>query len=410
MAASFLPKATIAWSRVFALAAVQNAIVLSWVMYRLYLPDLFAQVGLAASVVGTVLFFEVAIGFILEPLMGYGSDRLRRWTGTRFPLILAGVLLTVVMFFALPPIAGLGAAAQSALPLAAVIWAMAMAAFRAPVLVMLGQCAMSSGDLPYAAGVLMAIGAIVGRLIPMTTDFWLSRGAMFTFVSGSVVLLVAIGVLRAVLPAPAPPADPSDPGDELTLDLRHLVVALLRTIAVAVGVIWTGNWFGALVPRLYAGTELTPWSASSPIQVGLVGAASCLVAAALGQRFGMRRTIAIAAPIGLAAILGLSVSGTTALGTLLIVAIVAVQSAINVGVIPLALEIAPPGFGGVAIGMYFGTLGLAGNAFGKIFGDLSDAAPTSLAQGGAFALLLVALGFGLQLWPTTRPELENLQE
>jgi len=393
--ASFLPKATIAWSRVFALAAVQNAIVLSWVMYRLYLPDLFEQVGLAASVVGTVLFFEVAIGFALEPLMGYGSDRLRRWTGTRFPLILAGVLLTVVMFFALPPIASLGAAAKSMLPLAAVVWAMAMAAFRAPVLVMLGQCAMSSGDLPYAAGVLMAIGAIVGRLIPMANDFWLARGPMVTFAAGSSVLLAAIVVLRATLPDPVPPTE----NDEPAIDWRHLAAALLRTIAVAVGVVWTGRWFGALVPRLYAETDLTPWLAAHPLQVGVVGAASCLVAAAIGQRFGIRRVVPIAAAIGIAAMLGLAVSGTTAIGTALIIAIVAVQNAINVGVIPLALEIAPAGFGGVAIGMYFGTLGLAGNAFGRIFGDLAGAAPVSLAQGGALALLVVCLGFGLGLWP-----------
>lgn len=112
MTQSFLPQAAIAWSRVFALAGMQGTIILSWVMYRLYLPELFAQVGLAPSVVGTVLLFEVAIAFVLEPLMGYGSDQLRYWTGTRFPLILAAVLLTAVMFFALPPIASLGSIAQ----------------------------------------------------------------------------------------------------------------------------------------------------------------------------------------------------------------------------------------------------------------------------------------------------------
>ncbi|NJN62499.1 MAG: SLC45 family MFS transporter, partial [Coleofasciculaceae cyanobacterium RL_1_1] len=319
---------------------MQGSIILSWVMYRLYLPELFAQAGLAKSVVGTVLLFEVAIAFVLEPLMGYGSDQLRYWTGTRFPLILGAVLLTAVLFFALPPIAAFGSIAQSALPLAAVIWAMAMAAFRSPVLVMLAQCAIAS-DLPYAAGVLMAVGALAGRVIPLANDFWLSCGVGVTFAIGSIVLLIAIGVLRQTLPPLAPRATTPPP-----LKPRHLIVTLLRMVAVAIGVVWSGALFSALIAALYAGVDQTPWLNAHPVQVGIVGAMSCLVAAALGQRFGMRHVVTIAATIAIAAFLGRSVSGTLAIGSLLTLAIVVVQNVINVGVIPLAIEIAPAGFGG----------------------------------------------------------------
>ncbi len=392
MTQSFTPKAAIAWSRVFALAGMQGSIILSWVMYRLYLPDLFAQAGLAKSVVGSVLLFEVAIAFVLEPLMGYGSDQLRYWTGTRFPLILGAVLLTAVMFFALPPIARLGPIAQSVLPLAAVIWAMAMAAFRSPILVMLAQCAIAS-DLPYAAGVLMAVGALAGRLIPLANDFWLSCGVGVTFAIGSIVLLIAIAILRQTLPPPAPSATTPP-----RLNPRHLMITLLRMVAVAIGVVWSGALFGALITALYTGVDQTPWLNAHPAQVGIVGAISCLVAAALGQRFGMRRVVTIAASIAIAAFLGRSISGTLAIGSLLTLAIVVVQNVINVGVIPLAIEVAPAGFGGVTIGMYFGTLGLAGKMFGQLFGDLSGASPLGLAQAGALAIAIVALGFGWGLW------------
>lgn len=392
MTQSFLPNAAIAWSRVFALAGMQGAIILSWVMYRLYLPDLFAQAGLAPSVVGTVLLFEVAIAFVLEPLMGYGSDQLRYWTGTRFPLILGAVLLTAVMFFALPPIAGLGPIAQSVLPLAAVIWAMAMAAFRSPILVMLAQCAIAS-DLPYAAGALMAVGALAGRLIPLANDFWLAPGVIVTFAIGSIVLLIAIAVLGQTLPPPAPPATTPP-----RISPRHLLVALLRMVAVAIGVVWSGAFFGALITALYTGVEPAPWINSHPIQVGVVGAMSCLIAAALGQRFGMRPVVTIAASIAITAFLGRSISGTLAIGSLLTLVIVVVQNVINVGVIPLAIEIAPAGFGGVAIGMYFGTLGLAGKMFEQLFPDLSGTSPLGLAQAGALTIAIVALGFGWGLW------------
>jgi hypothetical protein len=392
MTPSFTPKAAIAWSRVFALAGMQAAIILGWVMYRLYLPDLFAQVGLDQAAVDTVLLFEVAIAFILEPLMGYGSDQLRYWTGTRFPLILAAVLLTALMFFAIPPIAGLGAVAKSVLPLVAVIWAMAMAAFRAPVLVMLGQCAMTS-DLPYAVGVVIAVGALAGRLIPLANDLWLSWGAGATFTVGSIVLLVAIAVLRQTLPPPAPSATTPP-----KLNRRHLTITLSRMFVVAAGVIASGAFFSTLITRLYAGTDLIPWLTAQPIQVAIVSAISCLVAAALGERFGMRHVVTIAASFAIALFLGRSVSGTLAIGSLLTVAIVVVQNVINVGVIPLALDVAPVGFGGVAIGMYFGSLGVAGQVFGKLFGDLSGVSPIGLAQAGALAIALVAVGFGWGLW------------
>lgn len=392
MTPSFAPKAAIAWSRIFALAGMQAAIILGWVLYRLYLPDLFAQVGLDQAVVDTVLGFEVVIAVILEPLMGYVSDQLRYWTGTRFPLILAAVLIAAVLFCALPPIAALGTVTQSVLPLAVVLWAMAMAAFRSPVLVMLGQCA-SVSDLPYAAGILMATGALAGRLIPLANDLWLSWGVGATFAIGSIVLLLAIALLRQTLPPPAP--RPTTPPH---WSRRHLAVTLIRMVAIAIGVMGSGMVFDRLIGQLYTSTDLVPWLKAQPIQVALVSAFSCLGAAALGQRFGMRRVVTIAAAIAIAIVLGQSVSGISIIGSWLTVAIVVIQNVISVGLIPLALEIAPAGFGGVAIGMYFGSLGVVGLILGRLLGNLSGVSLVGLGQMGALAIAIVVIGFGWGLW------------
>jgi hypothetical protein len=112
----------------------------------------------------------------------------------------------------------------------------------------------------------------------------------------------------------------------------------------------------------------------------------------------MRPVVTIAASIAITAFLGRSISGTLAIGSLLTLVIVVVQNVINVGVIPLAIEIAPAGFGGVAIGMYFGTLGLAGKMFEQLFPDLSGTSPLGLAQAGALMIAIVAIGFGWGLW------------
>lgn len=387
----------IAWSRLVAVAAMQCAIILGWVMYRLYLPELFAEVGLSASVVGTVLFFEVAIAFFLEPLMGYGSDRLRIWLGSRFPLVLAGVLLAVLMFVLLPAATGLSAIARQVLPMLAVIWAMGMAMFRSPVLVLLGQCARPS-ELPYAAAVLMAVGTFAGKVIPLANGVWLSYGVEFTFAIGSLVLLLCTVAIRMTLPS-APTLGAMSPSPSL----RPLAIALLRTIAVAVGVTGVGTMVGAVVSR---GSE-TAWLSDRPLQVGLVAAACCLLSGAMGKRWGMRQMATGAAGVAVAALLGLAVTPVGTMAVALMVAIVACQSAIAVGTIPLALAVAPSGFGGMTIGMYFGSLGLAGQMWKRLLtGGLAEASAVGFAQVGVVALILVGLGFGWGLWrsPVGSPE------
>ncbi len=46
------------WLQVSGLAAVQGAITLSWIVYRLYLPQLFGQFGFPQEFAATVLIVE----------------------------------------------------------------------------------------------------------------------------------------------------------------------------------------------------------------------------------------------------------------------------------------------------------------------------------------------------------------
>jgi Na+/melibiose symporter-like transporter len=93
---------SILWVQVLALAGLQAAITLTWLVYNLYLPKLLTQFGFPASLAVGLLVLENALSVVLEPLMGGLSDQAIRWLGSRFPFISAGVILASTLFIAIP--------------------------------------------------------------------------------------------------------------------------------------------------------------------------------------------------------------------------------------------------------------------------------------------------------------------
>ncbi|MFH7028285.1 MAG: hypothetical protein ACHBN1_23510 [Heteroscytonema crispum UTEX LB 1556] len=75
------------WLQVWALAAVQGAITLAWLIYNLYMPQLLTQFGLSASLATGLVILENALAVVMEPLFGGLSDNAKRWLGSRFGFI-----------------------------------------------------------------------------------------------------------------------------------------------------------------------------------------------------------------------------------------------------------------------------------------------------------------------------------
>ncbi|MEW6498955.1 MAG: MFS transporter, partial [Cyanobacteriota bacterium] len=96
------------WLQVSALAGVQGAITLTWIIYRLYLPQLLALFGFPGVLAASLLVVENLLGAVMEPLMGGLSDQAKRWMGTRFPFISGGVILSSTLFIAIPAIVVFG--------------------------------------------------------------------------------------------------------------------------------------------------------------------------------------------------------------------------------------------------------------------------------------------------------------
>jgi Na+/melibiose symporter-like transporter len=126
------------------MALMQGAIVLCWIVYRLYIPDLLGQFGFPKDSSVVILAIEGFLAVLIEPLFGSLSDRQKTLWGLRGPFVTIGVLIAAALLFLLPSIVLLGDPASSIRWLfvaLVILWAMAMAMFRSPMLARLGEFA-----------------------------------------------------------------------------------------------------------------------------------------------------------------------------------------------------------------------------------------------------------------------------
>ncbi|AFY68571.1 major facilitator superfamily MFS_1 [Thalassoporum mexicanum PCC 7367] len=430
----------ILWSRVLALAAMQGAISLTWVYYNIYFPDLLGQFGFSAQIAAFILFFEGLMAAAVEPIMGRVSDRAKRWTGTKLPLIVLGIILAATVFLAIPAIAIFGSPAgvlRWLLPVVLVAWAFTMSLFRSPAISLLGQYAIGS-KLPQAASILTLAGGLVGSLKPLAYNLILGMGPVITFLTGSIALLVAGAVLRLTNPPASTNQieDLSGEGEISDADLAERLITgndldqaldqaasviiepsarlglaslnqelpwVFNAILIFVIGILVGGTFRFLVVRLFPAFMANSIFADNiSLGMGLMFISMAFFALPMGwlaAQVGNKLMMTIAAAgfaILLVALLGIKVA---AIVTLVMLAIAACWSVVINGVIPLALELMPNKLSGFGIGLYFGGFGGINGVFHFIFPDLKA---ITLAQGAfgtaiAFVALIVCVGLSRNL-------------
>lgn len=188
----------ILWIKVWGIAAVQGSITLTWVIYNLYFPLLLVEFGFSKESAIAILIIENALASIAEPIFGELSDRQQRLFGSKIPLISWGIILSSVLFILFPCLVIFGSEqflTKWFLPILAIIWAGAMAIFRAPTMTLLGRCA-TNDQLPQAASILTLVGSIIGAFRFDAYGLIVNLGAGFAFTLGSFSLLIAAIILR----------------------------------------------------------------------------------------------------------------------------------------------------------------------------------------------------------------------
>ena len=379
----------ILWAQVGGLAAVQGAIALTWVIYNLYLLELLTRLGFPATLGTALLILENALAAVMEPLMGNLSDQAQRWVSSRFPQIALGIVLAAACFVGIPLSVWLGGSVRILLPIALVLWALAMTVFRSPALSLLGRYAFDS-QLPQAAGVLTLVGGVTGAMAPLAGSWILSLGAGTAFTIGSIVLLGAALVLRQVNPAKTVRTAPvmgAPPQSRIVWS--QLLPKLGLIFGVGVGVALGLRLLLQLLPVQYNALSGAPGSRALAV-VFITVALTALPMGTIATRLGNR----LAMGIGLASLGGLSGlllgTGSTHQVLLLAVFVGAAFSLVSNGTLPFALSMVPPQKSGLGTGLYFSGGAVAMSLFGAGVQRLGDPSPT-------LGLGLAAASFGLAI-------------
>ncbi|MBL1173771.1 MFS transporter [Pantanalinema sp. GBBB05] len=395
-------RSPVVWAKVCGLATVQGAIGLMWVIYNLYLPSLLKQLGFPPQLSIGLLIVENILAIALEPIMGGLSDRARIWVGSRFPLIILGVVLSAASFILIPAVMVIGnttAVLHWLLPVVMVIWAIAMTIFRSPALALLGQYAFES-RLPQAASILMLMGALAGAIgvFAAPSKLILSLGPTMAFAIGSIVALLTAMLLR-LLDAQSPnPLSAAPAAAPLVQSIRSLLPALGRIFGAGVGIALGSRLLNTLLNQV----QPSPGSLTGVFSLALLLATlpAGWLAVKIGNRSAMLTGFSILA--GLLGLMTLVESLRSQVGMTLLLGIA--FSPINNGTIPFAFSLVPPDRGGLGVGVFFGGSALAATLFGMAINQFGSVTPLPATLGGILAFLIAGLCVYSRRW---QPELKE---
>jgi len=359
----------ILWVEVWSIATVQASITLTWVIYNLYFPQLLVGFGFSKELAVTILLIENAIESIAEPIFGELSDRQQSIQGRKIPLILCGIILASALFIIFPCLAIFSPEQFSSrtlrwlLPGLAILWASAMAIFRAPTMSLLGRCA-PKAKLPQAASVLTLVGGVIGALRFDAYGIILNLGAGFAFALGSFSLLLAAFALRQLNPvnSVANPVKQRGKTPQISLRLSSL------TFTIGIWMSWSLRYIMPAVSeflQLQFGAD--NGKTAMTIFLVLLGLAA-LPAGKIATKLNNFKTmlLGIAGTIMALALFSWLPSSTLPLAFLLIY-----LSLLLNGILPLILNIFPQARSGLGMGLYFGGFGAGVSSFGFISTQLN---------------------------------------
>jgi MFS family permease len=412
----------IRWQQLLGLATLQAAITLTWVVYNAYLVNLLAGFGFPAIWATYLLVIESLISVLLEPLMGWLSDRgqpsdpqqldptsvillplsgdqahPREWLVGRFPFISVGVLLSAVLFLTIPLVAT-GSNPQTVaawiLPGVMIAWAFCMSIFQSPAMALIGQYA-SQTQLPQAASVLMMASIVIRVFSTSATQLILSWGPIAAFSIASASLMIALCLLRWFHPKAVQDAVQ----DEALASIEPLPVSQLSTHAtlskLRLAVIFLVGCGVGLASRsigtMLGGKFLVP--GVSLLLVWFVAQAVSLLPVGLWiDRMGVRRVLL--GSLGIVALTLLTIFrhfNSPALLGLTIILGVAYSFVVN-STFPFALAQVPAARSGLGLGIYFSGAAMAGTMFGLMVQSIGKPTPEQAALLGCAGMIVAIIG------------------
>ena len=379
----------IIWAKVWGIAATQGAITLSWVIYNLYFPTLLVQFGFSKELAVTLLIIENALEAIIEPVFGALSDSQQQKIGSKIPLISWGIGASSVLFILIPTVTIFTNPIEIwrwVLPGLAILWASAMAIFRAPTMALLGQTA-PTNKLPQVASILSLVGGIIGAFRFDAYGVILSLGEGFAFAIASISLLIAGAMLRVLNPSSLPNRE--DQQSQSVEEINYLKLALVGLTGISVG--WSLRF---LIPAVSKALTLEWGEANTKIAMTLFFIGLGIAALPVGKiatKWGNSQGILLGCGLTIVSS-NLLNNGGIANATLVLILIVIIGfSFVLNGAIPFVLGFINQIRSGLGLGIYFGGLSAGISFFDVIFKNLLQLSPSFNLTGSSLSLLSIVV-------------------
>jgi len=350
------------WAKTFILGFGFFGISVIWPLFNSLIPPMLEDLGLSAFITGFILTWDNIINMFVQPWVGSRSDRTRSRFGRRKPWLMLGAPLAAVFFILVPFVR------ENFVLIALVILGanIGMALFRSPTIAYLGDL-FTPGERSKANGVINLMGGVGGAIALFGGGALYKLGVPLPFIVGAGIMLIAIGIVLALVKEPEldalPIAEVKEPGvldnfRQVATDPDRSGLFLLSAIFS-----WFVGW-NAMEAffTLYARNVLKV-SVGSGTQMLTAFAATLIIFAIpsglLATRIGRKPTIMT----GLAGMIVGVIVGFTVRNPTILLIVLAVMGAfwalVNINSLPMVYDLAGKRGIGAYTGLYYFASSLA---------------------------------------------------
>lgn len=176
------------WPEILTLAALNVALVISWIAYHEYQPVLLQSFDFH-DLSFFLVFSKALVLIIIPPLAGLMADYLLRKNGKFFVVFTVGIGATAMLFMIVASIIGAGPASQIKvfLPYMILLWLISMNLFISPAYSMIEAFAPAK-KLPVVVGFLFLVTELIYALEPVVVTLVQFFGDTLTFIVGGVLI------------------------------------------------------------------------------------------------------------------------------------------------------------------------------------------------------------------------------
>ena len=185
---TILEKDQLKWPEVYSLAALNAAVVISWIAYHEYQPILIEKFQFH-ELASFLVITKAIVLVLIPPLAGWLADIILKKNGKFFTIFTVGVGATAMIFMVVATIIGAGelSAIKGMLPFMIVCWLVAMNLFISPANSMIEAFAPVQ-KLPLVMGVLFLTTELLYALEPLIVELVHFFGDTLTFIVGGILI------------------------------------------------------------------------------------------------------------------------------------------------------------------------------------------------------------------------------